>query len=278
MTEEALKEQFDLNPADKTTEEPNSEGKPEDKSTVESKDETPSGYMSREEWIAKGNDPDEFISPAQFKKNGELLARIKLLEDEKKASSMDFETRLQKLSKFHELELKQKVADLEDKFSRAVELADVDEAKKIRKDIDALSKDIEPETTNAPVQSGQYTAQDEQLIVKFNEENPWVMENTPKATYAQDRFAEALNARWTVAQAIAYTQQEVGKAFPDTNPNRNTAPPVDIGTKKTGRADKALTFEQLPIDAQQLYKKAGNMFSSKEEFVKTYNDKIRGQK
>ena len=64
------------------------------------------GWMPKEDWIAKGRDPDDWTNAKTFNKNGELMGAITQNRKQMEAQKREFDERLESSKKLAEMQRK----------------------------------------------------------------------------------------------------------------------------------------------------------------------------
>jgi hypothetical protein len=233
------------------------------------------GHMNKDEWTAKGKDPDKWRSPAEFVKHGEDLNPI--LKERLDHSVREMAEMKQTMQQMHSHFMKAEevaerrgwekaIAEVTKKQVAAVEIADVDEFNKLEKEkFDLLRQPPMPAEQHGP----------EPDFVEFNAKNEW---------YGQDRkmtvFADAIgrayreeNPRARLKEVFKEVEAEVKSRFPEkfSNPRREGASAVEGGTAPVKRGGK--TFDDLPREAKDAYARFAKQIPGfkKEEYLKNYD-------
>ena len=105
--------------------------------------QAPDNHISKEDWIAKGNDPDKWRSPEVFEERGQLIQQVEALKHQSAldrqnmdAQRQDTDIQIRNLNQLHNATLQQTIADLESRRTAAVEDADAQAVDAIQKQID----------------------------------------------------------------------------------------------------------------------------------------------
>lgn len=215
----------------------------------------PRGYMSKEAWIEAGRDPEDWVSPEVFKERGE---RIKM--------KAEFENRLKNVNLFHERQIAILKADLEAKRDLAIETADKAEVKRLDKEIrelDALEDLNKPDQQEMPKP---------QEVVDWEEENPWINEQSQKSEYAKSFFAKLVREGKTMGTALRHLDKEMDRVFGDTK--KKPTQIAESSRPGTGKDDGAkVTFASLTPDEKKIWNEYSDMWGGNQtEFLKTVAD------
>lgn len=251
--------------------------------TEEIKEEAPAveekaaamGHMSKEEWEAKGRDPEKWRPAAEFVERGENLMPILKERLEKQTREMtEMKQTMQQLhSHFTQAEAvaeqrgwERAINSVTQKQRAAAEIADVEEFDKLEIERRRLlSEPPRPHVPQGP--SPEYR--------EFHKKNDWYTEDEEMTVYADaigTRFAQK-NPHLTLTDVYAEVERKVRGRFPEkfTNPRREGASSVESATpspvKKSGK-----TFDDLPASAKEAYAKFAKQIPNykKEDYLKHY--------
>ena len=224
---------------------------------------TKDGWRPKTEW---SGDPDDWVSAKKFNERGEMMGAIK--NGRRKIDDMqkEFDDRLAQNNKLHEIQRKTLIADLESKRDNAIDMADRTTANAAQNQINELN--------NVKIESAKPAAPEGQsLLDDFNANNPWIFEESPKASYAKDQFGK-YSRSGNIAEAIARTKADIAREFPDINPNRSAPNTTESRASRPGRKQEVkLTWNQLTSDEKKFYD-AGDW--SQTEYLKVVSDARKG--
>ena len=197
--------------------------------------EIPKGFMTKEEWTAKGRDEADWRDPEEWKKRGDtILPIVKKERDDLRGVVTELKGDIERIHAFNQkqeervrneerkrieekYELKRKEAFEENDYE-GIRKADEDKAKELKK------VEAEPE----PSQQGE--------DVVFNEwknKNPWYTEDTDLQDYANNEGAALRDAKMARGmsrkEALDAVATEIKALFPDkfVNKNRDLPPSVE---------------------------------------------------
>lgn len=232
------------------------------------------GWMPLDDWKAKGKDSDDWVSAKKFNERGQMMDSISSLRKQVDSQANDFGNRIASLTKLHEAQAKQAIANLVDKRDQAVDLADRDAVNKIQGEIDDINA--------APVPQAQPPAAnehpDQHLLNEWNTNNPWIREVTPKSDFAIGSFNRHCAAGRSTAEAITMAEADLRKEFPPINSRRDNAPSVEGGRSKPGqRSARKLTWGDLSATEVKLFDNMPGVFS-KDEYLTAVTDDRKGNK
>lgn len=219
------------------------------------------GWKPLEEWTG---DPSEWRSAEVFNERGEWIQRHKAQEKRLNEIEMSFNQRIENANKLHQKQLEFQKAELIRKRDNAIDLADRDAANTYQTEIDKLNT---PEPTAAP---------DTSSIDRWNEANPWIYQNNPKAAYAKQMFGAYQSQGMSAEQALRAMEADVNREFPALNPGRDKQPIPEGGTRPgSKRAGRKLTMADLSSEELKYYRAMPGAWKSEAEYLQAVQD-IRG--
>lgn len=233
------------------------------------------GYLSYEDYIAKGGNPEDYQTPEQFIALKGPLKRIKDQTKQIKRMERDFNERLDSLNLFHKQQLEAQKAQLMAQRDAALDDYDKDKARAYQAQID----NINTQYANGTQPTNPQTQNLSQVLMDWNNDpaNDWFKTDKAKAAYASIQFEEYRNQGYDDATAIRLMEGDVGKRFRDTNPNISGAPSMERGSKPgTKPPPKKLTMDDLTHDELSIWNHSGTMWPSKEAFLKSVSDSRSG--
>lgn len=271
MSDEELKEEFGLGdePEEESTEEEQQEEEeqPEEEGSTESQpeeDDLPPGYMTKEEWVAKGKDPDEWRSPEVFKERGYWLKRQAQEREE-------FDRRIENLSAYHRTQLEMQRDDLIRKRDDAIEMADKNEVKRLDKQLDSLGQQekliSKKDAPNTPIE-----------VQQWEEQNPWVKDpNDERTPIAQSLFQRKLKSNGgDVASALESVDEAMEKLYPPKTNKR--PPPVEkSAARSAGKGKNGVDFSSITAEEKKIWE-SGLFGDDKKAFLQAVADDRKGAK
>jgi hypothetical protein len=244
------------------------------------------GWVPKEEFRG---DPDKHRSAEDFLKRGEEILPIlqrdnkRLHENFGKVEKQLKETQetLQTYSEFAkkaaEREYKKSLRELEAKLDAAIELADVNQARQLRKEIAELDGgDPAPRPKTEPVGEPDAPKVDPE-VASWIEQNDWFNRSASLRTYAVEEFGE-LEKRYpgkTKTELLAEVKQRTVDRFPDkfgVNPKRDGAATVASPTGDASRRKTGKTYDDLPAEAKKACDKYVRTIPgyTRDKYVKDY--------
>lgn len=218
-----------------------------------------SGWKPEDEFEG---DKSQWKSAEVFNVNGEWIQKVKAQNKRIDDIENGFNKRLENAAKLHEIQLKTQKAELVRKRDEAIDLADRETANSYQNDIDSLN-----------IQPAQEPVNDSSVLDQWNAANPWIMGTDPKAAYAVSRFNAYSGSGMSHTQAIAAMEADVGKAFPNVNPNRSNQPLTEGGTKPGRKAAaKKLSMSDLTSEERKYQAAMPGAWASEAEFLQAVQD------
>jgi len=230
-------------------------------------DESMRGFMSKEDYVAKGGHPDDWRSPREFRERGELIRQKKELEQKVTAIERRTENEIKNLNMLHEIRLNAEREELLRMRDDAIDVGD----RTAVKSFDRQLRDLETEEslTKEPVQQQSNIPPE---VQEWNEENAWLTADHPLKSVANDVFVKAMNDGKTIAGALRLVDKELAKHKDEPAQKKvATKSMVDSPSRGTvSRSDSVgLRFEDCTREEkdmyEQLWKPSG---STMKEFLK----------
>lgn len=227
------------------------------------------GWKPYDEWVEAGNDPNEWSGASRFLELGRLIHKNRELERQVD----NFDQRLNRVSQFHEMELKRKIKDLEERKRAAVEMADVEQFDRLQEE----ERELHQTTQQANQQAVHPDVQLVQALSQYDEFQTFITRN---ADIINDpaRAQQVIplikqygreNPSHSVAQTLDYVERSL--KTPHVNSNREKAKIPEKGKRAPVGVKKKLTMADLTTQEAKFYEDfKGEM--SKEEFLQMVQD------
>jgi hypothetical protein len=223
------------------------------------------GWRPESEWEQDDpKRPDTFSSAEMFNARGEFIGRIKAQDKRLSEMESSFNTRLENSNLLHKAQLDSQKKELIRKRDAAIDLADREGANQFQGEIDNL---VTPDISPAPVSN------DQTFLDNWNKDNPWILQNTPKAAYATSQFVAYQNSGQDARTALANAERDIQREFPDVNLDRNRQPTSEGGSKPGGkRGAKALTMADTTEEERRIYRAMPDTWKTEKDFLKACQD------
>ena len=248
--------------------------------------ELPKGFISKEEWVAKGRNPDDWRDPEEWQKRGDEILPIvkdKLTKTEKELEKLkaDMDQVLKYTKKSEERaradERNKVIQEYETKKKKAFEEDDMAALNSAEKERDDKLKVIDE--AQVPVQSGQ----EDPVFVDWKDKNAWYATDAEMQNWADTTGANFVQAEMKGGKSFKDALDEVSllaKAkFPSKfeNPNRDNPPSVETEATTTTKRGNGKSWDNIPKTDQKAYfrnkenmKLRYNLEYKKEDFVRDY--------
>ena len=219
------------------------------------------GWKPLDEW---NGDAKEWRSAEVFNERGDWIKKHKDQEQRINAIESSFNQRLDGVNKLHKVQLDSQRMELSRKRDEAIGDADVETANAYQGQIDDINKQS---VEQAPVDQGSAA------VDAWNSANPWITGDSPKASYARDRFAFHQRNGMSDSQAISKMEADVARAVPDVNPSREKHPTAEGGSKPgKKRAARKLTMADLTREEALFYKAMPGSWPTEAAFLQAVQD------
>lgn len=270
MQAEEIEDAFDLT-EEEILEEEQQEEEEEEKEEEKPK---PSGYMTKEAWIASGKDPDEWVTEDVFKERTLRIKNESRLKRELAEREKEFDNRIRNLNALTQSQIKRLEAQLQAQRDEAIEVGDKAAVKSLDRQIHEVQEEAklldEPKAVD----------QRDPAIIEWEAENPWVNDlEDPRRPIAIEAFTKAQNAGKSLAMCLIAADKSVSGYEPERQEKRKM-PQMADSSKSTisSKSDSpTLTWSQLKNDEITLYEELFEPEGmSKKDFLKTVADQRRG--
>lgn len=193
------------------------------------------GWKPFEDFVKEGGNPKDWVPAEMFNVRGEFIGKLRQKDRELEQKVQE---RVQNVEKLY----KAKLDELKAQQRKAVEEGDTEEYDRLDSEINELSK---PATQN-----GGFT---NPSLEEWNQNNPWVFENTPKAAYAKQVFAQEVSQGKKPEDALATVDAEVTKHF--SEPSGKSVPASEKGKGSRGfkTKSKSLSMDDLTTEEKSLW-------------------------
>lgn len=227
------------------------------------------GWKPESEWDENDNQkPKQFVSAELFNERGIWIERHKAQQKQIDGMQSSFNTRMDNANKIHQQQMEVQKSDLERKRDDAIDSADRELANGFQKDIDKLNQ--QP-VEQVPINNDQI------MLDNWNTENAWIRGNDPKAAYAKQQYAMYCGQGMNANTAITNMENDVKRAFPILNPERDRQAITEGGTKPgKKRASKKLSMADLTNDELKYYRAMPGAWENEAAYLQAVQD-TRGE-
>lgn len=212
------------------------------------------GWRPFDEFVANGGDPENWRTADAFLTYRELTGEIV-------KQRQDFNQRLEGVHKLSQAQLNAERNRLIKERDDAIEAGQ-------KKEVHALDKQINELNQAPPVQAG------DPIIDRWNRDNQWILEKTPKAAFAYSIWPEIMaNSRDSV-QALAKLESEIKKHYPPPKSPTTNLPESEKGhgNKGFGNRKAALTMNDLTSNERNIYNALPGAWKNEAEFLQAVAD------
>lgn len=191
------------------------------------------GWVSQDEWVAKGKDPEDWKPAKAFLEINKLHKSV----DEKiNKLAREHQEAIQGLNKFHELQLLDTIKKLTLARDNAVETGDLEAFKAIDSQLEQV-KQVQP---TQPVNEKPFAVQE------WEKANPWCHDPLDERTILANALFKStvtLNPNMTLDARLKYVDDTLSLKFPKTNARREAPAATEPSAKQT--AKKTYTLADL---------------------------------
>lgn len=225
------------------------------------------GWVSQEEWVEQGKDPDKWVDAPTFNMRGEFFDKIHKQRremDEMRKALDDLKTMQARTAK---VEREKVMRELKAAKKAAIEVSDGDAVIEIDERMDEL-KAQEKQQTDPDIERAAKEGQ--KLFEDWQEQNPWYEKDVKMRRYADSLGIELQQQGYRPDQIFHMVTEDVKKTFADSfeNPRRKQETVAGSTGQKTASKSKvgwnSLSDEQK--QAGQRFIKLG-VFKDQREYI-----------
>lgn len=234
------------------------------------------GHMTKDEWTAKGRDPEKWRPASEFVERGENLMPI--LKERLAHQTKEIGEMKQTMQQLHQHFTKAEVAaeqrgwqrailEIEKRQDAAVEIADVDEYQRLKKE--------KAELLNSPPQLPEIPQGPAPEFVAWEKKNEWYGVDEEMTIYADavGRRYRDKNPKARLEEVFEEVGKKVRNRFPEnfSNHRREGSSTVEGVTAPVKRGGK--TFDDLPKEAKDAYARFAKQIPNfkKEDYLRNYD-------
>lgn len=215
------------------------------------------GWMSFEEHVAAGRDPEEWRDARGFLDYGEMQSRIQKFQH-------GYEKKAQDDHKYFKALFEVKRKELEEKFNQAVDDGNPEEIRRAKKQLDEHEKTED--------QVAQPAQQGDPVVEAWNRENSWIADpNDPRTGFAHIQWQQIANSgQFNDSQsALTELERRIAQKFPPEQRSRGHVPGSESGKGSKGfkAKDRPLTWSDLTEDEVKVFN-TGIYGDDKDRFLK----------
>lgn len=198
-----------------------------------------SGWKDFDAFVAEGGDPDSW-------KTADAFNQFKDFRETLNRKERQFNERLEGVQRLTEAQLAAQRQQLESERDALINAGGKG------KEVKAIEKQIQA-TYVAPA------PQVDEDLAKWNAENQWINEKTPKAVYARTVWADLLAAQTPIPQALEKLEAEIKKHYPPQARQTVTLPESEAGKGAKGftKTPKAATMDSLTEEERRIWNISG---------------------
>lgn len=213
------------------------------------------GHLSKDEWIAQGRNPDEWKSPEEFNRTGEIIDQLRSLRNDIKKRDREIESLVKYNERISQREYERAKQELEGRLKAAEDDYDAEGIKHYVKEIDRLEQSKQQEQ-----QSKVYEAQQEAQQRFIDRNQHWFNDRNPDLVRrAQEIDNEYKNRGWSLDDIAEIIEVKIAKEFPERilgqpKASRPTMAPSQSSVNKSAKtASSGMSFSKLPQDLKDTY-------------------------
>lgn len=191
----------------------------------------PKGWMSKEDWVAAGRDPDDWVSEKEYQARQSFFDKIEELKRENRGTKRALQALKQHYDQVRETEFKRALSALQSAKKVALEEGDADKVVEIDEAIAQHRDAIREQRHRA---ASELTPEQEEIVQQFGkwvEQNEWYKKDADMQIAANAAAASyrAANPDASPSDVLEYAKNAVKRQFPTKfgNPATRRAPAVE---------------------------------------------------
>lgn len=200
-----------------------------------------SGWVTKDEWVAQGKDPDAWRSAREFQERGELFEEIQRLKDSDKKTKAAFKVLVEHHKKVRELAVTEALEKLKAQKREALENHEIDKVFDIDEQIERVRNDpVSVPDIDIPAEEAGPTP----TFKSWHKKNNWYQLTGDDEI---SRWADVIGLQYrkshpdaTETEFLEHVESKVAKRFPEVfeNPNSKRSREVNpTGNEKGGGHD-----------------------------------------
>lgn len=229
------------------------------------------GWLPKDKFVEAGHSEDEWTTAREFKKHGELMARIEAQGKELRATRSSLNALKGHYERVKETEFKHALETLKAQKKQALEDGDADAVIEVDEKIAEVREVQKAQAVQVPEVNPAFT--------EWVNSNKWYSTDQEMQTFADSigRSYAISNPGIAPTEVLSYVSTKVKQAFPEKfkNVNRQTASPVE-GVRSVSRK-QADTFELTADEERAMNKFVQSGLMTKEKYIADLK-KIKGVK
>lgn len=213
------------------------------------------GWVSKDEWVARGKNPDDWRSAKEFQERGELFDEIHRLQEDTKKTKAAFKVLVEHHKKVRETAVKEAIAQLKAEKRVALEnheierVFEIDEQIEKVKDNPDLVPNIDlPEEPVGPTPT----------FKRWHKRNSWYeLSGDDEAS----RFADTLGAQFksknpnaTEEELLEHVESKIARRFPELFENQSGSRVSEVNPRSNGKAGPTSDSFKLTEDEERACK------------------------
>lgn len=240
------------------------------------------GHLSKEDWIAQGKDPDQWKSPEEFNRTGEILDQLYSMKKQLDKRDREIQALVDYQQRTSEREYERAKQELEQKLTMAKEDMDMEAVSHYTKELSRV-EDMEQQNKQQSIQEAHQAALSrftERNKHWFNEQNPdlmtraQVIDQELKSIYPNATFDE-LAQKIEMRMQYEYPDRVGGQAKPkQTVSHSQSSVNKSAGTHRSSE----MSFRKLPQELKDTYSATKRIIESqsgKEYSVKDFMEQLK---
>lgn len=220
-----------------------------------------SGWVDKDEWKDKGNDPAEHRSAELYNERGLWIEKDKQRQRELQQLRTDTDKRIDNLNTLHNRQVEADRARLTQSRDALVQDGDVAGVTNIQSQIDNLQHIPQQE---APAVDPAYA--------QFQSDNAWVSDGGPKSVYAHNQVSHYQKMGYGADTVLSMMQADLDREFPAVNTQIQGAPMAETSGSKPGNKPKSGKLSMSDCTPEEIKMRQAIDWDSDASFLQAVKD------
>lgn len=232
------------------------------------------GWKPKEDFIKDGGDPEEWKTARQWKKDGELRAKLESVTSTLNQTNSTLKALKSHYEKVKETEYKHALDTLKRQKKVALDEGDSDAVVDIDEQI-AATKEAQKEATKVVVEAPQVHPD----FTRWVSDNNWYQSDRELRVFADtlgNNYA-VQNPHITPQEVLTYVSKSVKRAFPDKFKNVRREQPSSVEASRPASKSTNASYELSPQEQKAMETLISSGHMTKEQYIADLK-KIKGEK
>lgn len=205
------------------------------------------GWVGKDEWVAAGKDPDEWVDHAEYVRRKPLFDKIHTLSKALKDKDEKIEAVSKYAQKAAEIAREKAIKEFEEERRKAVEVGDIEA-------FEAADKQLQEARKEPVVEESPAAPEIPPVIQEFAKRNDkWFEKDKAMTIFMVETTKEYTAAGMTLEKAMERAESDVKKEFAHKFENPNKGKPSPVAANNAEARPKTVTYASLKDEHKQVW-------------------------